>query len=474
MHDVRSVQTRLARYYVGRLQTADTIFRRGEASSAESATLLTQDWVQIVQWQAWAAAQSPHNHEAAQVCTAYAQAGTDILSARQTWQERIAWLEAGLASARLTGDMHGTARCLLRLAWAIHKHTDLDRAEAVGQKALAQAEAIRDSLLVGQSLHLLGEIAVRRGALEQAEELHLRSAALLQKVDAQAALAEVYFSLSEVAYLSGRYAVARDYALQCNQIYQALGLNQTTNNSLAWIGGVMIEAGDIEGGEASIRKSVALCRTTGAQSTLAHALYTLCGFLLVQKDGAQAQVYLDESRAIVQRIGEDWLMPYIHVYQAQIQYLAGDLDAAQDNAKRAVVLCHETNYRLALLHALICLAEYQLAANAIQQACESLREGLEAAMQTNAGGDIAYGILVAARLWIRRGDGTQAAEWLGLLLHDPRVEYATRSELPALCAALTAHLGATAFAVAVERGKKLSTDAIAQEVVHALAERDTR
>lgn len=468
MQDISVVQARLARYYLGQLQTADMVYRRGENGSAESATLLTQDWAQIVQWQTWAAAQSPQNHEAAQICAAYAQAGTDILSGRQTWQERIAWLEAGLASARLTGDTRAAGLCLLRLAWAIHKHTDLDRAEEVARQALAQAEAIRDSLLIGQSLHLLGEIAVRRGTLEQGEELHLRSEALLKKVDAQTALADVFFSLSEVAYFNGRFARARDYALQCHHVYQALGLNQTTNNSLTWLGAMIMEAGDLDGGEAYVRKSIALCRTADAQSTLAHALYTLSHFMLLRKDGTQAQVYLDESLAIAQRIGEDWLIPCILLYQAQIQFLVGDLDAAQNNAERAVAIGRETNYLMTLLYALIRLAEYQLAANAIEQACESLCEGLEAAVQTNTRNDMVYGIVVAARLWMRCGDATQAAEWAGLLLHDPRVEYATRCELPALCAELSAHLGAATFAAAVERGKLLHPDDVAQEIVRAL------
>src|SRR5581483_6473380 len=144
-------------------------------------------------WQAWAAAQSPRDQQAAQLCAGYAQEGADILPTRQPPHERVAWLEAGLAAARAIGDARAMAACLLGLAWAIYK-TEMDRAEDVARQALAQSKLIRDTLLIGQSLHLLGEIAMRRAALDDAERLFLKSVALLQSIDALAPLADVCFS----------------------------------------------------------------------------------------------------------------------------------------------------------------------------------------------------------------------------------------------------------------------------------------
>ncbi|MBC8160309.1 MAG: tetratricopeptide repeat protein [Roseiflexaceae bacterium] len=451
---MNTAQYRLAKYYLDRLLAADTAFRRGQASSADSARLLNQDWAQIAHWQAWAAANSAHQ-VAARLCAAYPQAGAEILITRQTPQERIAWLEAGLAAARATGDARAEAVCLFRMAWAIHKQATLERAEQVVREALAQAEAVGDALLTGQSLHLLGEITVRRGDFVQAELMHERSLDLLQSVDAQAALADVYFSLSENAYFRGEYARARDYTLHCYRIHTALGLNPAMNNNLNCLGIFTAEAGDLDAGETYLRQSIALCRQSGAQSTLAHGLKSLAGFMILRNAFAQARIYADESLQIAQAIGEDWLIPDILIFQGRIHMRTGDLVAAQRDTAMAVTIARETGYRLTLVEALINLADVQIAANQLEQAHAALREGLTGAIQTGTVIHILYGVFVAAKVWHTRGFARRAAEWVGLLQRCPGVEYAVRSELPGLCAQLRGQLGAQPYAAAIERGGAL-------------------
>src|SRR5439155_11886863 len=118
-------------------------------------------------------------------------------------------------------------------------------------------------------------------------------------------LAEVYFSLSELAYLQGDFSGARDHAGQSHALLEKLGLSPTTNNNLAWLGLTTAETGDLAGGERYVRQSIALCRTTGAQSTLAHGLYILSSITALQTDYAQAQALIAESLQIAQGINEE-------------------------------------------------------------------------------------------------------------------------------------------------------------------------
>src|SRR5699024_6568028 len=162
------------------------------------------------------------------------------------------------------------------------KQMHLDEAECVAREALALVDDLRDTYLTGQITHLLGEIMLRRGAMDDAEQLHVRSIALLEAAEAHSALAEVYFSLSEIPYIRGEFERARDYALRCHRLYLEHGLNQTSNNSLAWLGVLTVESDELEEGERYVRQSIAMCRAMGAQSTLAHALYILSGLMNVQ------------------------------------------------------------------------------------------------------------------------------------------------------------------------------------------------
>jgi tetratricopeptide (TPR) repeat protein len=238
-------------------------------------------------------------------------------------------LKDALAAARALGDARAETACLLHLAWALHKQTDSGRAEEVTGQALAQTKLIRDTLLIGQSLQLLGEIAMRRASLEEAERLFLRSVALLQSVDAQAALADVYFNLSELTHWRGLPDRAYAYALQCYQIHQDLGLNQSINNSLSWLGLMTIEAGDFARGEQYVRQSEALCRAVGAQTTLAHTLSVLTQIAIMRKDAAQARAYVEEGLQIARRIGETWLVPFLLAHSCAIHVLTGDYDVAR-------------------------------------------------------------------------------------------------------------------------------------------------
>jgi tetratricopeptide (TPR) repeat protein len=465
---VEVAQMRLARYYLGVLRTADTAYRRGSGATRSDMLQFSRDWPQIAGWQAWLAAASSNSRPAAELCAAYAEAGADLLLAVQSWQERRNWLEMGVTAARSLGNAHALARCLYYLGWAIHKQMHLDEAERVAREALALVDDLRDTYLTGQITHLLGEIMLRRGAMDDAERLHVRSVALLEAAEAHSALAEVYFSLSEIPYIRGEFERARDYALRCHRLYLEHGLNQTSNNSLAWLGVVTVESDDLEEGERYVRQSIAMCRVMGAQSTLAHALYILSGLMNVQGRLAEACVLAEESMNITQRIGEDWLVPYILVFQARTHLLEGTSDLPQTYGRKAVSLARERGYRLTLLYTLVRQAEYELAAGEIILARNALQEGLQEAMRTQATNDMAYGVYIAAKLWWAGGDAGHVLEWIAILERTHGLEYAARQPLSAFAAEVRGILGERLYGAAVRRSYSLTLQQIAEEILRSL------
>jgi len=464
-----TVRRRLAQHYLDELRAANTAFGRGYDHSAYGLARFDREWLQIKHWQAWSAAPTQRDAASASLCAQYPQAGAELLALRQTPQERIAWLQAGRQAARSIHNQPAEVVCTFLLAWALHKQALIDPAQTAGREALAQAEAIGDQLYAGRSLHLLGEIAVRQGHFDEAHRLHQRSLELLRGAGARAPLAEVYFSMSELAYLEGDFGAARDYAWQSHQIHEALGLSPTTNNSLTWLGVTTMEAGDLAAGEGYVRQSVALCRAAGARSTLAHALYILSGMMLFKQDFEQAQTYIAESLQVAQALGEQWLIPYILIHRADMKCLIGEPLAAMADVEQVIDMARQTGYQLTLSTAMIYRAKVQLALGETEGAAAALREGLALAASTHLKIDLVHGLLITTRLWQRLGRLAQAAEWVSLLLAEPGVEVMVRRQARECYAELQAGLALAEFAAAVERGRALSLEDVIAQILAELA-----
>ena len=468
---VQTIRQRLARHYLNELQAASAAFGSGHGHSAYGLERFDREWPQIKHWQTWSAAQSEQDPATASLCAHFPPAGAELLALRQTPQERIAWLTAGLRAARLIGDRRTEAECLFLMAWALHKQATIEEAASMGHEALALAEAMGDRVVTGRSVHLLGEIAVRRGEFGEAQRLHMRSLNLLRAAGDQAHLAEVYFSLSELAYLQGDFAGAREYASQSHALLEALGLSPTTNNNLAWLGVTTAETGDLAGGERYVRQSVELCRATGAQSTLAHGLYVLSGIARMKEDYPRALALVAESLQIAHAIDEEWLIPYLLLQRANLLGLLDDPSGAARDIDQALDMARRSGYRLALSTALIQRAEVQLVLGQAALTRSALREGLAIALSTRMALDQAHGVLVAARLWEQKGARQTAAQWVGMLLSRSGVEQAVRKPLEAFGRELEAELGPDEYAAALEDGRGLQLAEVVAEIVGALSER---
>jgi ATP/maltotriose-dependent transcriptional regulator MalT len=150
--------------------------------------------------------------------------------------------------------------------------------------------------------------------------------------------------------------------------------------------------------------------------------------------------------------------------------LTGDYAAAQPDASQAVELARASGYRKTLIYTLMHLADIQIAAGDLEAARSSLFESLQDVVPANNYDDIVYGIFIALKLWRRRGDAIQAAEWIELLLNSRGVDIAIRREVQSLRAELCDLLGAKSFAAAAERGKVLDLATAVQHILSVLAE----
>jgi tetratricopeptide (TPR) repeat protein len=448
----------LAQHYLKKFTAASSAYRRGHENTVYALTLFDQEWLQIKHWWQWVNLQGHSDGTVAQLGVGYGLQGEELLNLRQTPQERLEWLEAGLVSTRKARNQEAELIFLFRMAWAIHKQAQLDDAETTAYKALAIAESSGDLLYLGRILNLLGEISMRRGNYREAHWHCSRSLEFLLALQAETYLLDTYFALSEIAYLQGELTNAYDYAQQGVTIVETRGVEGSSGSILNWIGVLSLETGDYESAAYYISQSIESNRAKNNQPALAQGLCILGYMEYVRGNYVEAERHFSESLEIAQATGEAWLIQYIELEQAYLFHLRGNWQAAEQSLYRAVDYGRASGYRGHLAQALNFLAEVQIERNDLALARVTLAEGLQIACEDGNKLETTRSLWVAAKFALKSGKTEQAAEWLGALLNQPNVIAPIMNMGKHLYPKIRQELNNDLFEAAFERGKNLSLD----------------
>lgn len=469
MTTVQSTRLRLARYYFGLLNKANRSYRYNYHNIADGLALIDQEWPQIKQWQDWATAHNLHSRDLAQMYVDYLRSDNDILLLRQPAQERIVWLRSGLDAARAVGDRRAELTSLIRLAWAVHKQSRLEEAQSIAAEAFALAETLGDPVYIGQSYHLLGEIAHRIGEYARAENAHTQGIAYLEPLGPHVTLAELYFSMSELANIRGDFATARDDALRSIAIFAALGRHNGITNIQTWLGVMTWEAGDTAEGERIVRQSIERNGQLGFRGTQAHGMYALGQILAARGETAEAAALFEEGMQIARDNGDEWLVRIFVIEQGGLDLRAGDAAAARLKYQRAVDSAREAHYGSIMSQALINLADACIALGHQDEARDALLAGMDGVTGDYNYLTTTHICLTGARLWKTFRDPVLAAEWACMLRGLPNTDRALKADAAALCAELEAALGQDVFAAAANRGQALAPETVARTIRQELS-----
>ncbi len=170
-----TVEERHAVHYAGVLSMADHLFLQGGDSILRGLALFDLERANIEAGQQWAATIPWKDERAARLCSSYPGLGANLLEIRLHPQERMRWLEAGLAAARHLNDRYAEGLHLENIGSAYEALGERRKAIEFYEQGLAIHRELGDRQREGQDLANLGKAWIALGETRRAIEFHERA-----------------------------------------------------------------------------------------------------------------------------------------------------------------------------------------------------------------------------------------------------------------------------------------------------------
>ena len=193
-----------AEHYATMISVATELYLQGDEAVQHGLVLFDLEWTNIQLGQTWTEANAEKDEIAAQLCSAYPDAGAYILDLRQHQRERIRWLETALTAARHLKQRNAEGRHLGNLGLAYDNLGESRKAIEFYKQRLVIAREIDDRL--GESIVLdnLGNAYFALGETDTAIEFYEKALVMAHKIGDQRGegntlgnLGSTYMSLDE-------------------------------------------------------------------------------------------------------------------------------------------------------------------------------------------------------------------------------------------------------------------------------------
>jgi tetratricopeptide (TPR) repeat protein len=461
------LQYRMAVYYLNKLRIAETAYHFGHEHSNYALRLLDQDWPQIEHWQHWAAAYAGKSEAIAQLCKEYPLASAEILALRQSPQNRIEWLQAGLEAAQRFNDRRSESALLYRMAAAYYDGGDFLKAEEHALEACACAEAANDLRNLGMSWKLLGDIYRIQGNAALARDYYSQSGDVFEELGDQRQFGKAVSGLGLTAWRQGEWEDARKLFTTSLAIARTFGQETDICDELIDLSLPSFVLGDVQSAYELLNECIARCRAINYHRVLAASLNTLGQF---ENDPAAKLAYFEEAVAICRKTGIYWdLSSYLNNMSFTLLGL-GRYTEALEYTGEALTLSRASGQPGTTAYSLSHRVEIQLALGDVEHSRHSFREALEIARETDSPILKLHMLIGGMSLWTELDRAEEAAEWAGLMLSLPICASQEQEHIRAFCIKLEAKLGPSVFAAAMERGRSLDLDGVIQTILHKLRE----
>jgi len=267
-----------------------------------------------------------------------ARAGLHLGMARvlstQTEEEASMWhASEAIDLARRAGLTRIQVQAMWKFSDALTGRGDLARSLEVSDEALALANSVGDSVLVGWALSSRGRTHQSQQRYGDAYDVHARAAELFTAAGRPRAAGMEINSMAIAAVYLGRHDEGERLFARCLQGSEANGYNIGRTRAYCNLGLVRGALGRVEEGLTALRKALRLSRRAGDTSARVLILVALADLTLLEGDVEQAVSLHEEVAGLLESRPIPYLQATWHRSYATSLFRAGRIDDA-------IAACH--------------------------------------------------------------------------------------------------------------------------------------
>lgn len=468
---LEQINYRLAQYYLEKLRAAEAAYEYGHEHSDYALALFASEWHHIQQWQHWAATHANDNHLIATLCKAYSQVGYTLLSLRQHPQERLQWLEAGLAAAQQLSDVQAEMIHLYRLGKIHHMLGAMGSSQDCLEKALALAQQLDNSLYVSKILIAFGNMFYSKGEYAQAQTALEQALNLSKAIDAKREEGIALNGLGSVAFLQSNYTQAYNCLTQALALYEMHGLPHNLCTVLDDLSNLMLQMGDAGAAKAYAERGIVVAQAISDQKHLTLAWGLLGNLAKARQDFVEAKAYFQKSLDAARLLGRPSPEVLAWLRLGSLLMETGDLAPALECFEAALSIPKMSSFYAYKAIALMGIARVFRMMGDISNACLNLHDGLEIALAIKSPMIQTWYLLEAAWLWHDCGQLEQATSWTVLLSkYSHELDNEQQTILDELNHQLKTKLEHDRYNWAIELGETLELESVISAIFEELLE----
>ena len=372
LYDLREAQYRHARHYLEQLRVANELYRGGGDRVWKSLSQFQNDWEQIECGQSWVA-QHRNNAIAANLCSEYPLAGSDVLQLRHTIAGRIEWLQAALNAAIEFDLLRPQCAHLCALGRACWEAGKVEQAKDYLERALALAEDIDDPANLAQAHYQLGDIAEKQSDLAAANHHTQTCLDLYTALNDRRGIASAMQQLARIHAFESNYTEAERSVQQSLEQFRAIGDHQGAASALTQLGVLAGNQQKIALAEQYYMESYDIYHKLGDLSGEGQTLRLLGVCATFQGNYPLARQRYKESLALYQRLGHQHSIGAVHRKLGENYQYSGEKEQALVHYKLALAIFRSLETANDVADTLLCMGN-TMAFGQIEQATQWMLE----------------------------------------------------------------------------------------------------
>lgn len=295
---------RHAAYYGTVLRMADQLYQQGDKELWRGLEQFDFEWRNIQVGQAWAENHSKENDKAAELCSAYVDAGVSLLGLRQHPTEQISWFEAALTAARRLNNPDGEIVHLGHLAPLYSALGKTSRAIEHYQRRLEIVQDIGNLQDESKTMSDLGLAYVTMGETNRAIESYEQALAIDREMSNRQGEGAILANLGNAYFASGEFHRAVEVYEQALAIASELGDRQGEGEILSNMGYVHATLGQSSQAIKFYEQSLPLLRESGDRFREGNTLGNLGNAYFASGEFPRAVEFYERALAIARETGD--------------------------------------------------------------------------------------------------------------------------------------------------------------------------